>query len=193
MTHLLNSFADDPQAFKKTERRVSGDETKKSTEWVLEDFAITDGVQSTTRYRKGNSNKRFIKSESPVAPRQTSARRAGPYASKANLQRQRGKDDRSDLRRTDPYPRPDARSHMHCSGDYDDPPQHIPRRQISPLTPNVESLPYFYPPVKHEQIESDYDSFPMCGLENVHSVFEDGPLFASPFSNHTHMTYSNQC
>ncbi|KAK4161103.1 hypothetical protein QBC43DRAFT_172069, partial [Cladorrhinum sp. PSN259] len=29
-------------------------ESKKSTEWFLQDWAITHGVQSTTRYRKGN-------------------------------------------------------------------------------------------------------------------------------------------
>lgn len=32
-------------------------ESKRSTEWILEDWAIRDGVQSTTRYRpKGNQN-----------------------------------------------------------------------------------------------------------------------------------------
>ncbi|TGJ81267.1 hypothetical protein E0Z10_g7490 [Xylaria hypoxylon] len=33
-------------------------DTKKSTEWVLEDWAVTSGVQSTTRYRKGNPARR---------------------------------------------------------------------------------------------------------------------------------------
>ncbi|KAK0731996.1 hypothetical protein B0H67DRAFT_640309 [Lasiosphaeris hirsuta] len=36
---------------------VSGD-NKKSTEWFLEPWAIKEGVQSTTRYRKGNSSRR---------------------------------------------------------------------------------------------------------------------------------------
>ncbi|KAI0127037.1 hypothetical protein BJ170DRAFT_684609 [Xylariales sp. AK1849] len=33
-------------------------EPKKSTEWVLEEWAVQDGVQSTTRYRKGNPSRR---------------------------------------------------------------------------------------------------------------------------------------
>ncbi|KAI1827199.1 hypothetical protein F4861DRAFT_436654 [Xylaria intraflava] len=50
-------------AFVKRDRNSSsgeGDsqETKKSTEWVLQDWAIRDGVQSTTRYRRGNPNRR---------------------------------------------------------------------------------------------------------------------------------------
>ncbi|KAI1075010.1 hypothetical protein F5B20DRAFT_585704 [Whalleya microplaca] len=51
-------------AFVKRDRKPSpGDpltssgETKKSTEWVLEDWAV-HGVQSTTRYRKGTSGRR---------------------------------------------------------------------------------------------------------------------------------------
>ncbi|KAL7793187.1 hypothetical protein V8C37DRAFT_378719 [Trichoderma ceciliae] len=33
-------------------------ETKRANEWILEDWAVRDGVQSTTRYRKGNSGRR---------------------------------------------------------------------------------------------------------------------------------------
>jgi len=54
-----------------------GDETKKSTEWVLEDFAIKDGVQSTTRYRQGGiitrqtNLRRRVKGELPRSRRST--------------------------------------------------------------------------------------------------------------------------
>lgn len=33
-------------------------EVKRANEWILEDWAVRDGVQSTTRYRKGNSGRR---------------------------------------------------------------------------------------------------------------------------------------
>ncbi|KAH6608890.1 hypothetical protein Trco_002236 [Trichoderma cornu-damae] len=36
----------------------SAGETKRANEWVLEDWAVRDGVQSTTRYRKGSSGRR---------------------------------------------------------------------------------------------------------------------------------------
>ncbi|KAF7559237.1 hypothetical protein G7046_g4916 [Stylonectria norvegica] len=36
----------------------AGGDPKRSTEWVLEDWAVRDGVQSTTRYRKGNQARR---------------------------------------------------------------------------------------------------------------------------------------
>ncbi|KAI1641355.1 hypothetical protein F4809DRAFT_5774 [Biscogniauxia mediterranea] len=52
-------------AFVKRDRRPTpsdplndSGEPKKSTEWVLEDWAVRDGVQSTTRYRKGNPGRR---------------------------------------------------------------------------------------------------------------------------------------
>ncbi|KAK4223452.1 hypothetical protein QBC38DRAFT_51409 [Podospora fimiseda] len=48
-------------------------ESKKSTEWFLQDWAITHGVQSTTRYRKGNSS-----SSSSSSPSSTSLNRRSP-------------------------------------------------------------------------------------------------------------------
>ncbi|RFU73578.1 forkhead domain-containing [Trichoderma arundinaceum] len=36
----------------------SPSEPKRANEWILEDWAVRDGVQSTTRYRKGNSGRR---------------------------------------------------------------------------------------------------------------------------------------
>ncbi|KAI8948570.1 hypothetical protein F4801DRAFT_581327 [Xylaria longipes] len=44
-------------AFEKCERGSTGD-AKKSTVWQLAEFAVRDGVQSTTRYRKGNPARR---------------------------------------------------------------------------------------------------------------------------------------
>ncbi|GAW11694.1 hypothetical protein ANO14919_010440 [Xylariales sp. No.14919] len=51
-------------AFVKRDSKPNGQEipstqdAKKSTEWVLENWAVRDGVQSTTRYRKGNPARR---------------------------------------------------------------------------------------------------------------------------------------
>ncbi|KAF8865205.1 hypothetical protein BDZ45DRAFT_439246 [Acephala macrosclerotiorum] len=94
-------------AFKKTERKLPGDDSKKSTEWVLEPFAIKDGVQSTTRYRKGTSSKKQYPrlggdgSHHPAPSRQLSGRKGGICASKTKLQRQqRQREDRERLNQT---------------------------------------------------------------------------------------------
>ncbi|KAI3324711.1 hypothetical protein HD806DRAFT_543366 [Xylariaceae sp. AK1471] len=81
-------------AFVKRERKASsGDvlsepqEPKKSTEWVLEDWAVRDGVQSTTRYRKGNPSRRagsaaHHRTHGSISSRATSGRRGGISTSK---------------------------------------------------------------------------------------------------------------
>jgi len=187
------------QAFKKTERKVSGDETKKSTEWVLEEFAIKDGVQSTTRYRKGAGSKKFVKSDTPAPARQMSGREGGNQTHK--LKRQRMRDDRLDQR---DHRRPaintvgSAIGRTHFS---DSMATHITQRQVSPLTPTPESMhggsPYF---LKHENFDIGvHDDIPIYpSLESVHGVYMDGhsPIFAdgheSPF-HHPHSMYTNRC
>ncbi|RYP53123.1 hypothetical protein DL769_010559 [Monosporascus sp. CRB-8-3] len=61
-------------------------ETKKNTEWVLEDWAVTKGVQSTTRYRKGNNSRRGGSGHQRVhgnlSARASSGRKGGITASK---------------------------------------------------------------------------------------------------------------
>ncbi|KAI0997062.1 hypothetical protein K3495_g11124 [Podosphaera aphanis] len=57
-------------AFKKVERVSRRDTSKKSTEWALEPFAIKDGVQSTTRYRKGVGLKKYRQPENLRKTRQ---------------------------------------------------------------------------------------------------------------------------
>ncbi|KAI1433922.1 hypothetical protein GGR50DRAFT_704954 [Xylaria sp. CBS 124048] len=82
-------------AFVKRDRKTSADdpapthpqETKKSTEWVLQDWAVRDGVQSTTRYRKGNPGRRaapsmYQRAQSNIASRTSSGRKGAPSASK---------------------------------------------------------------------------------------------------------------
>ncbi|KAL7927240.1 hypothetical protein ACQKWADRAFT_101725 [Trichoderma austrokoningii] len=41
-------------------------EVKRANEWILEDWAVRDGVQSTTRYRKGNSGRRSSRRSSSL-------------------------------------------------------------------------------------------------------------------------------
>ncbi|EGX95500.1 forkhead domain-containing protein [Cordyceps militaris CM01] len=42
------------RAFEKAPLKEDGTESRRATEWVLADWALQEGVQSTTRYRKGN-------------------------------------------------------------------------------------------------------------------------------------------
>jgi hypothetical protein len=165
---LLNSQAHNLQAFKKSERKISGDEARKSTEWVLEAFAIRDGVQSTTRYRKGTGNKKVIRSDHPTPARQTSGRKGGICASKVKLQRQKTKEDREDRRSTPRIRR--VQIHRNSWA--------MVQRQMTPLTPpNLEhiSSPYVVP--KSEPLDLPYDDF--YRLEDVQGVYSDdrGPLF----------------
>ncbi|TVY92631.1 Fork-head transcriptional regulator, partial [Lachnellula willkommii] len=153
-------------AFKKTERKTPGDETKKSTEWVLEEFAIKDGVQSTTRYRKGTGAKKFMKTENPAPSRQSSGRKGGISASKTKMQRQQQRSISSTHRSR--HGHEFLRSHFPT------------QRYSSPLTPptheNIPGAgcnPYFFP---KQQLE--YED--MCGLQDVQGVYIDdnGPIFA---------------
>ena len=151
----------------------------------MEDFAIKDGVQSTTRYRKGTGNKKFTKSENPAPSRQSSGRKGGICASKTKFSRQRVKDDRPDLRRSIQRLDTGRRPYQHQSRSQ------ATQRQVSPMTPCPESLPsanpYFFP--KSEHFEVPYED--MCGLEGVQGVYiDDGPIFSnghdspiSPFHN----------
>ncbi|TAQ91576.1 hypothetical protein B7494_g8 [Chlorociboria aeruginascens] len=161
-------------AFKKTERKIPGDETKKSTEWVLEEFAVKDGVQSTTRYRKGTGNKKFTRSENPAPSRQSSGRKGGICAGKTKLQRQRV-NDRSDSRRSsqriDTGRRPQLQHHTRSQAK---------QRHIPPLTPTTDAMasssPYSF--AKPEQYNVAYDN--LYNLEDVQGVLiDDTPLFTN--------------
>lgn len=166
---------------------MPGDETKKSTEWVLEPFAVTDGVQSTTRYRKGTGAKKFVKSDTPAPARQASGRKGG--MSTNLLKRQRGRDGSRDREhRPPPPPMLDTRSRSHYHdgmGHSSHSSHHRVQRQISPLTPDMGEamhVPYY---VKTES------SFERGGLEDVpgygsvQGVYTGGnsPLFESPVCN----------
>jgi hypothetical protein len=185
LSALCNAYK--VQAFKKTERKIPGDDTKKSTEWVLEDFAIKDGVQSTTRYR--NTAKKSTRMDNPVSARQSSGRKGGVGGSKNITQKQRAKEDRSVIRR--PTPRVGIPTPISYPGRV-----YATPRQRSPLTPPhpehvLSSSPYFFP--KHEQYDLPFEN--MCGLEDVQGVqIDDSPLFSNNHEPHFHIGHpmSNQ-
>lgn len=74
-------------------------EAKKSTEWVLADWAVRNGVQSTTRYRKGNPSRSRHSNRMPsgghgfhygfengrVSTKATSGRKGGCATSRSRL------------------------------------------------------------------------------------------------------------
>jgi hypothetical protein len=142
---------------------------------VLEHFAVKDGVQSTTRYRKGTGAKKFMKSENPAPARQSSGRKGGISASKTKLLRQRVRDERNDPRRS--LQRYDIlRSQYPTSAR-----SNIVHRHNSPSTPPAHehmnlASPYFHPNPKAEQFERPLDE--TCGLGDVQGVYVDGgPVF----------------
>jgi hypothetical protein len=149
---------------------------------VLEDWAIKEGVQSTTRYRnKGLGNKKVLKHDTSTACRQNTTRKGGPFG-KTKLRRQRVKEDhqgpRLSIQKVD-------------TGRSQFPHQvrsPIEQRQISPLTPSprsLESSPYFH--LKSEPIESRY-GYSLRDVQGVYTL-DNSPLFCqdqdeeSPFFN----------
>ncbi|KAF7910845.1 uncharacterized protein EAF01_002354 [Botrytis porri] len=170
-------------AFKKTERKIPGEETKKSTEWVLEDFAIRDGVQSTTRYRKGTGNKKYAKAES--APSQNylgrhnyNAIRKPSFhsAGKGKLQRQRARDDSSSRRmlstpsRSEPARYPGSQLHSSDVTSVSRSPRRLP------LTPAPESSGTYSPVIKEESYNPAYDLYRFEDCQGVLPNDQD-PLF----------------
>ncbi|KAG9241569.1 hypothetical protein BJ878DRAFT_427841 [Calycina marina] len=180
-------------AFKKTERKMPGDETKKSTEWVLEDFAIRDGVQSTTRYRRATGNKKFAKSETPTHSRHT------PPRSRAKFQRQRAQENNHSSSRHSPYPSADMKGIFLHSRNFGTDPQLVGTGQLSPRASTHSNItsgsPYFYPDVKPEPLDPNYTNLPIYTLEDVHGVCTDGPLFShqQPVYNTTNGMCNNAC
>jgi hypothetical protein len=72
------------QAFQKMDLSSGEDPSKKGYKWRLSDTALKDGrVQSTTRYRNKQPNKRGSKSHNPAPHRQASGARGGEMARRA--------------------------------------------------------------------------------------------------------------
>ncbi|APA09913.1 hypothetical protein SS1G_05834 [Sclerotinia sclerotiorum 1980 UF-70] len=165
-------------AFKKTERKIPGEETKKSTEWVLEDFAIKSGVQSTTRYRKGTGSKKYAKAESTPSRHNYNAMRKSSFHSngKGKLLRQRGREDPNPRRmiptssRSEPARYPGSQLHASNVNSV----SRSPRR--SPPTPAPEGPGIYSPVIKEENYNPAYDLY---RFEDCQGVLPDDhdPLF----------------
>ena len=80
---IFFTSADIIQAFKKVDQVPPTDEAKKGFIWVLEPTAVEEGVKSTTRYRKFNSNRKIGKADNPAPQRQRSGAKGGKAAKKA--------------------------------------------------------------------------------------------------------------
>lgn len=149
----------------------------------MEDFAIRDGVQSTTRYRKGTGSKKYPKSE--TTPSQNFLGRHNYNAikkpsfhsvGKGKLQRQRGRDDSSSRRmlstssRSEPARYPGSQLH---TSDVTSVPR-SPRRL--PLTPAQESSGTYSPIIKEEIYNPAYDLYRFEDCQGVLPDDQD-PLF----------------
>ncbi|EJP69702.1 forkhead domain-containing protein [Beauveria bassiana ARSEF 2860] len=72
------------RAFEKAPLKEDGTESRRATEWVLADWALKKGVQSTTRYRKGNVRSKSNGSERDLSssPYSGSRRSAMAYSAR---------------------------------------------------------------------------------------------------------------
>lgn len=142
-------------------------------------------MQSTTRYRKGTANKKFIRSETPAPSRQISGRKGG-MSTKNSTRSRRGDRNRHRMPRIDTARRPLFQHHNRSLND----------RQRSPLTPPHPEAPS---PYYFQKLKQGYDlGFEgMCGLGDVQGVhIDDSPVFATnhemqyhgfpAMSNHEH-------
>lgn len=148
----------------------------------MEDFAIRDGVQSTTRYRKGTGSKKYAKAESaqsqnyPSRHNYNSIRKSSFHSGKGKLPRQRGRDDPS-LRRMLPATSRSEPARYPVSQFHTSNVTFVPRSpQGSPLTPAPESSGTYSPVIKEENYNPAYDHYT---LEDCQGVLPDDhdPLF----------------
>jgi hypothetical protein len=139
------------QAFRKTDKRASGDETKKTSEWVLEPFALEEGITPTTRYRV-KSNKK-IKSENPQRHRADAGRKGGLSAGKRNHK----------LR-----PRDESHARHRIAS------MTAASRHMSPSTPPSVDLPTSTPYF----VKSNPFSFEGMDVKDVYPL-DDGPVYCN--------------
>ncbi len=120
-----------------------------------------------------------FKSDNPAPARQSSGRKGGICASKTKLQRQRIKEDRTEIRTAQRFDRV-RRSQFRSQGS----PQSGDKRQRSPITPpSMEhtapsaSSPYFLPKAEHYDVPFE----DICSLQDVQAVCidESTPLFSN--------------
>ena len=168
--------SDVSQAFKKIDLPSNSESKKSSATWVLEDWAVKDGVKSTTRYRKPPS-RRVHRSENPAPQRQRSGAKGGRAARKFARHRR-------STQHVLPYrPQLTAPSIEFAGveeGKYSDPSDSLP------VTPEVGSWPYFHsiPSSANRPSPIDGDTFNYldvlgCNPEDpINALYYDPPASA---------------
>lgn len=112
----------------------SGKDSKRSTEWMLQSWAVKDGVQSTTRYRKPNSSRKTSGAKSQGQPYRLDAR----HTTSDRVLESQGKawqDPRHRLRRR-PYHNGDARLSSFANSH---------TLAVQPAPPYRATAPCYYP------------------------------------------------
>ena len=123
-----------PQAFKKIDLPSNSESKKNSATWVLEDWAVKDGVKSTTRYRKPPS-RRAHRSENPAPQRQRSGAKGGRAARKFARRRR-------STRHVLPY-RPHLTPPSTAFAEVEEGRSNDVLDSL-PVTPDIGSWPHFY-------------------------------------------------
>ena len=119
------------QAFEKV-NQPQGDEQKKGCSWKLADFAVKDGVKSTTRYRAKAPNKRCARTRDPDQKRMEAGAKGGQASKKAAQRRSQR-----------------LREGSHLSGP-------TVRQLTTPIPPPVYEVPLLGFDVKAERQPSPY-------------------------------------
>lgn len=158
------------------EQDSSADDSKKGFVWVLEDSAISEGVKSTTRYRKTGSSKKGPRSESPALQRQVSGRKGGQAAKRVKTAKsrqleklERGAKHVAMTSASEPESctstvAPGNNTRPEYGSEASSLVSHIPPQ---PLTPESVSEDYCYPYF----IPSAATSAQLCKVEQQHCIF----------------------
>jgi hypothetical protein len=164
----------------------------------LQEFAIRDGVQSTTRYRKGTGAKRYIRPEhhsrSYAARHGHNAVRKPTFysAGKERAQRQRDRDDY-----TSPQRPVTTSSEVHSENSTGQ--NRIPNMtaisvspRLSPITPRQPDFRPYSPVIKQESYEHAYDLY---RFEDCQGVLSDNasPLFMDEQTSSQFMPPHSMC
>ncbi|KFY05055.1 hypothetical protein O988_00313 [Pseudogymnoascus sp. VKM F-3808] len=179
-------------AFCKTERPVASPSdvpAKKTSEWVLADWAITDGVTPTTRYRKTTSKKsaRPDSHAAMNASRQNAGKKGGSMTGRTKtLRMAQGRGlgfDGQALRARDAERDREARrerKRYHQLRTMATPPQEdLEQRPFSPTTPTAAAgmnvaNPYYFKDAAFEAM--DMAVYDMGHVQGVYTG-DDGPVF----------------
>lgn len=186
------------QAFRKVEKLLPTDETKKGYIWVLEESALVEGVKSTTRYRKQNPNRKGGKGESPAPLRQRSGAKGGKAARKsAKIRRSSQMYEQNPYRLEEDTP----------AGFHSTPMLESHGRRIVDTSFSSDSMPYYLqmptPPVEQLLSEEHHYSYPSVATYGSTSLdggllyghlekTDDSILTANPFYDPNYVFLKNE-